>query len=75
MGSLVGAAAGVMIGQALWQGVEHMMSSGDGPGASAAGLTEATSIDSPIQQAQSDWSSGLSYDQGSIDEGAGDDWF
>ena len=75
MGSLVGAAAGVMIGQALWQGVEHLMSSGDGPGASAAALTEATSIDTPIQQAQSDWSSGLSYDQGSIDEGAGDDWF
>jgi len=80
MGSLLGAAAGVMIGQAIWQGVQHMVSPNNDLGTSGASLSEASLVDGPTQHAQSDWSSGLSYDQGAvdegaIDEGAGDDWF
>ncbi|MBM3339710.1 MAG: DUF2076 domain-containing protein [Betaproteobacteria bacterium] len=74
MGSLLGAAAGVMIGQTLWQGMQHMLSqpadvAGEG---AAAGNTWLDS--GSTQQAQSDWGTGLSPDDGSFDEGGGDDW-
>ncbi|NBO12385.1 MAG: DUF2076 family protein [Betaproteobacteria bacterium] len=77
MGSLVGAAAGVMIGQALWHGVQQMIGSPGGAGAeaSASGLDGAWS-NNPVQQAQSDWTSSLApQDEGFVDGGEGDDWF
>ena len=74
MGSLLGAAAGVMIGQALWQGMQHMLSqpadvAGEGAAAGNNWLDSGST-----QQAQSDWGTGLSLDDGSFDEGGGDDW-
>lgn len=74
MGSLVGAAAGVMIGQALWQGMHNMFSQpaetpGDSFGSSQQWLDAGSG-----QQAQSDWGSGLAIDEGALDRGEGDDW-
>ncbi|NCV15000.1 MAG: DUF2076 family protein [Alphaproteobacteria bacterium] len=74
MGSLLGAAAGVMIGQALWQGMNNMFTQpadtpGDGFGSSHQSLDAGSG-----QQAQSDWGSGLSVDEGAFDGGEGDDW-
>ena len=74
MGSLLGAAAGVMIGQALWQGMQHMMSdSGDGIGP-GSDLNQQLTDGGAGQQAQSGWTDGLSLDEGAFDGGDGDDW-
>ena len=74
MGSLLGAAAGVMIGQALWQGMQHMMSdSGDGIGP-GSDLNQQLTDGGAGQQAQSAWTDGRSLDEGAFDGGDGDDW-
>ncbi|MFM7502100.1 MAG: DUF2076 family protein [Betaproteobacteria bacterium] len=74
MGSLLGAAAGVMIGQALWQGMQHMMSDpGEGIGA-GSDLDQQLTDGGVGQQAQSAWADGLSLDEGAFDGGDGNDW-